>query len=180
MFLCAFNGHHLDLHVPTPSFPTRRSSDLVGRHQGSGQGQQPQGTALRHQAGPEPEARRLHEVGAHSGATRESPARAESGAEPSPGAARLPLPQAGEGLERPSAELPRKKPAQWPAFFSFFAARFSFSVFSGFFFSSFFLSRFLAMTVSAGWVVDAAQMYAAAERPHSAWRRHPLTLCACP
>src|SRR3546814_9644307 len=26
--------------------------------------------------------------------------------------------------------------AQWPAFFSFFAARFSFSVFSGFFFSS--------------------------------------------
>src|SRR3546814_16422514 len=53
----------------------------------------------------------------------------------------------------------QKKPAQWPAFFSFFAARFSFSVFSGFFFSSFFLSRFLAMTVSAGWVVDAAQMY---------------------
>src|SRR3546814_11819370 len=36
----------------------------------------------------------------------------------------------------------QKKLAQWPAFFSFFAARFSFRVFSGFFFSSFFLSRF--------------------------------------
>src|SRR3546814_10677764 len=83
-------------------------------------------------------------------------------------------------LDMPSAELPSKKQAQWAAFWSFFAALFACSVFYGFFFSSFFLSRFLAMTVSAGWVVDAAQMYAAAERPHSAWCRHPLTLCACP
>src|SRR5690606_25495419 len=46
--------------------------------------------------------------------------------------------------------LKKRKPAHWPAFFSFFAARFSFSDFSGFFFSSFFLSRLLAMAVLRG------------------------------
>jgi len=47
---------------------------------------------------------------------------------------------------RPEADM-RQAPATQPRvdFFSFFAARFSFSVFAGCFFVSFFLSRPLAM-----------------------------------
>jgi hypothetical protein len=49
---------------------------------------------------------------------------------------------------------PKKKAGYLPAFFSFLAARFSFSVFSGFFFSVFFWSMPLLMAVSwlgEGW-----------------------------
>jgi hypothetical protein len=60
-----------------------------------------------------------------------------------------PITLASPRVARLPARHPEKKPAHLPAFFSFFAARFSLSDFSGFFFSVFFWSMPLLISRSA-------------------------------